>query len=151
SIFAVNTPGIQTNRDAWMYDFGLDRLTDKASRMTETYNAELSRWIRAGCPQDIDHFVITDEAKIKWSSRLKECFARKMEAKFDSTHIRNALYRPFTREFVYFDSIMTHRRTLMPAIFPTTASEAENAVICLTALGSEKPFMATITDSIPDL
>jgi predicted helicase len=148
-IFKVYSPGPQTNRDAWMYDFDFNTLADKASRMIETYNAELSRWVRAGCPQDIDGFVLADETKIKWSSRLKECFARKMEATFRQTAIRRSLYRPFTRQFLYFDSIMTHRQALFPSIFPTPASEEENRVIVVSDHGFRSPFGVLVTNLIP--
>src|SRR5436853_7772329 len=37
--------------------------------------------------------VGTDKAKIKWSSRLKECFVRMREDQFNEAAIRNALYR----------------------------------------------------------
>jgi predicted helicase len=150
TLFKLYSQGIQTARDNWMYDFNRGRLAVKASNMVETYNAELSRWLRAGSPKDIDSFVLADEAKIQWSSRLKECLARKLEAKFDERAIRNALYRPFTRQFLYFDSIMTHRQGLFPLIFGTSASEVENKVIVLTNLGAEKPFMTLAANHIPD-
>lgn len=93
-----------------MYDFNAENLARKASRMIETYNAELARWQRVGKPVDIDSFVIADEAQIKWSSRLKECFKREVVATFNFANIRNALYRPFLRQHLYFDNIMTHRQ-----------------------------------------
>nr|WP_207229496.1 type ISP restriction/modification enzyme [Ktedonosporobacter rubrisoli] len=150
-IFKVYSPGIQTNRDSWMYDFDSGRLAEKANSMIDTYNAELSRWQRAGFPKNIDDFVLSDERKIKWSSRLKECFARKMEASFRETSLRNSVYRPFTRKILYFENIMTHRQGLFPVIFPSPASEKENGVICLTDLGSEKPFMVLASNCIADL
>src|SRR5207248_9333376 len=116
----------------------------------KTYNAELSRWIRADSSKNIDDFVLADETKINWSSPLKECFARKIEASFRTSSLRSALYRPFTRQFLYFDSIMTHRQSKIPYIFPTSSGEQQNSVICLTNLGSEKPFMTLISDLIPD-
>jgi predicted helicase len=151
TIFKTYSVGIQTNRDSWMYDFDANRLAAKARSMTETYNAELSRWIRAGCPKNVDDFVLADETKIKWSSRLKECFARKMEATFETSAIRNSLYRPFTRQSLYFDSIMTHRRGMFPSIFPNPATEAENIVICVSGIGSTKPFHCLISNTIPCL
>lgn len=150
TLFKLYSLGIQTARDNWMYDFDREKLVIKVSSMIETYNAELSRWLRAGSPKDIDSFVIADEAKIQWSSRLKECFARKIEATFDEHAIRNALYRPFTRQFLYFNSIMTHRQGIFPIIFGTPACEVENKVIVLTNLGAEKPFMTLAANHIAD-
>ncbi|GAC1624271.1 MAG: hypothetical protein NVS4B11_19510 [Ktedonobacteraceae bacterium] len=151
SLFKTYSQGVQTSRDYWTYDFNLNHLYFKVKSMVETYNAELSRWIRSGSPKEIDNFVVSDETKIKWSSRLKECFTRKIEAKFDILSVHDSLYRPFTRKHLYFDNILTHRQGLFPNILPTFSSESENRVICLTVLGSEKPFMVLMTNVIPDM
>ncbi|HEX6293174.1 MAG TPA: type ISP restriction/modification enzyme, partial [Herpetosiphonaceae bacterium] len=151
AIFRTYSRGAETTRDSWMYDFDRNKLASKARTMIETYNSELSRWIRAGSPSNVDDFVLADEAKIKWSSRLKECLVRKMEARFDPDSIRNALYRPFTRQYLYFDNIMTHRQGVFPRIFPLQSSEAENYCICVTDVGSEKPFLVFMSDVIADL
>jgi predicted helicase len=151
TLFKTYSRGAETTRDSWMYDFNKDKLATKASSMIETYNSELSRWIRAGLPKNIDNFVLADETKIKWSSRLKECLERKTEARFEIQSIRNSLYRPFTREYLYFDSIMTHRQGMFPLIFPTPASEKENKVICVSGIGSNKPFHTLTSNIIPCL
>ncbi len=149
-LFKTFSIGANTSRDYWMYDFDPGKLARKAADMTESYNAELSRWVRAGCPENIDDFVITDDTKIKWSSRLKECLARKIEARFYASNIRNSLYRPFTREHLYFDSVMTHRQGRMSFIFPTLASESENQIIVVTDHGYRSGFSTLCTNLIPD-
>ena len=136
AIFKTYSPGAQTNRDSWMYDFDAHKLAAKASAMIETYNAELSRWVRAGVPKNIDSFVLGDETKIKWCSRLKEYFKRKIEARFSEKAIRHSLYRPFTRQFLYFDHMMTHRPGMFSKVFPTSRIEAENIVICVPSIGN---------------
>ena len=151
TIFKIYSQGAQTSRDDWTYDFNVNNLVFKVKSMIEIYNSELSRWIRSGSPKDIDNFVTSDETKIKWSSRLKECFMRKIEAKFDISSVHDSLYRPFTRKHLYFDTILTHRQGLFPNILPTLSTESENKVICLTVLGSEKPFMVMMTNVIPDM
>jgi predicted helicase len=151
TLFKTYSRGAETTRDSWMYDFNREHLVSKAKSMIETYNAELARWIRVGMPNEIDDFVLDDEAKIKWSSSLKECLRRKIELKFESLSIREAFYRPFTHQYLYFDKIMTHRQGVFPQILPTVVSESENSVICLTDLGSEKPFMVLASNVIPDL
>jgi len=150
TIFKMYSRGAETTRDSWMYDFNADKLVTKARAMIDTYNIELARWIQAGSPKDIDSFVLSDESRIKWSSRLKECLTRKMVAKFDTSSIRHALYRPFTRQFLYFDSIMTHRQGMLPYIFPTPSTETENIVIWLK-VGSEWPIFVLASNMIPDL
>ena len=110
ALFKTYSRGAETTRDNWMYDFDKNHLVSKTKSMIETYNSELSRWIRAGSPKDVDSFVLSDETKIKWSSRLKECLMRKIEARFKGSSVRKALYRPFTPQWLYFDNVMTHRQ-----------------------------------------
>jgi predicted helicase len=151
TIFKTYSRGAETTRDNWMYDFDRGKLAAKVKSMIETYNAELSRWIRAGSPKTIDDFVLADETRIKWSSRLKECLLRKMEATFQNSAIRNAFYRPFTHKFLYFDNIMTHRQGVFPNIFPIPTTERENRVICMNGTGAIKPFHCLVVNGIPDL
>jgi predicted helicase len=150
TLFKIYSQGIQTARDNWMYDFSKEKLSTKASIMIDTYNNELARWIRAGSPKDVDSFVLNDERKIKWSSKLKEYLTRKIEINYNQSVIRQSLYRPFCKQYLYFDKAITHRQSLFPFIFPTVANEQENRAICLTNLGAEKPFMALATNYIAD-
>ena len=149
ALFKLYSQGLQTGRDTWMYDFDQDKLSLKASNMIDIYNAELARWIRAGLPKDVDNFVLNDETKIKWSSRLKECLERKIEAKFTASSLRPALYHPFTRQWLYSDNIMTHRQGTFPQIMPVVASE--NIVICVPGPGNRKDFGCLATNLIANL
>ena len=65
--------------------------------------------------------------------------------------IRYSTYRPYCFQFLFFDEILTHRQGQFPRIFPTQDSEGENYIICLTDRGSEKPFLALMSNQITDL
>nr|MCU0499867.1 DNA helicase [Anaerolineae bacterium] len=151
TIFKTYSIGLNTGRDSWVCNFDRELLTSKVNEMIEVYNAEIDRWRRAKRPTNIDEFVLNDDKKIKWSSRLKETFVREIYAEFDDAKIRFSVYRPFNKRYVYFDDILVHRRGVFPRIFPVIDTEQENRVICLTALGSEKPFMILITNHLSDL
>ena len=151
TIFKTFSMGVSTNRDAWVYCFDKTQLASQVQRSIEIYNGEIDRWNRAKRPKDVDGFVVNDESKIKWSSRLKETFTRGVYADFEEERMRIALYRPFAKRFLFFDSVMNHRRALFPEIFPNPVTEEENRVICLTGIGSEKPFMVLVSNQILDL
>lgn len=151
TIFGMFSMGISTNRDAWVYCFDKAQLANQVQRSMETYNSELDRWKRAKKPKNLDDFVVNDEAKLKWSSRLKEVFVRGIYADFEEEKIRNALYRPFTKRFLFFDSVMNHRRGVLPYIFPTTHAEKENHSICVSDRGHRAEFSTLITNTLPDL
>ena len=142
--------GLETTRDAWVYSFSRRSLVDNVTRFTETYNAEVDRWFRSGKPADLDGFVITDDQKIKWSSRLKETLRQGVYAEFDESKIRTGCYRPFVGQYVFFDRVLNHRRGVFPRIFPTPGSEAENVIIWVKC-GMDWPFFCLACNRIVDL
>ena len=150
TVFRLYSRGLETTRDAWVYGFDPGSLGDRVQRFIETYNGEVDRWRRAKGKRDIDSFVLNDDTKIKWSSRLKETLAQGVYAAFEQRSIRRSLYRPFTRRFVFFDPVLIHRMGRLPEIFP--APEAENRVIVLSDIGYRaQQFTALVADRIPDL
>ena len=151
AIFKIFSIGVNTNRDAWVYCFDKEQLADQVQRSIETYNGEIDRWNRAKRPKDVDDFVVKDESKLKWSSRLKETFSRGIYAEFDVEKVRDALYRPFTKRFLFFDSVMNHRRGVLPSIFPTAHAERENLLICVPSGGNRKDFGCLVSNIIPNL
>jgi predicted helicase len=150
TVFTLYSRGLETTRDAWVYGFEPDALADRVRRFIETYNGEVDRWRRAKDKRDSDSFVLSDETKIKWSSRLKETLRQGVYATFEQRSIRRSLYRPFTPRFVAFDPVLIHRLGRLPEIFP--APEAENRVIVLSDIGYRaQQFTALVADRVPDL
>ncbi|MCU0498421.1 MAG: DNA helicase, partial [Anaerolineae bacterium] len=68
-----------------------------------------------------------------------------------ASQIRNSYYRPFSKRYLYFDSLLNERRYILPRIFPTVEIERENRVICVSGIGSNKPFHTLMSDLIPCL
>ena len=117
----------------------------------DTYNEHVFRLkAQAKRPENLDDFVSYDDHRIKWSSRLKDCLRQELTTSFEARKIRESMYRPFTRQFLYFDSILTHRRGVFPAIFPTPESEQENRIITVCGYG-RKEFSVLMCQNIPDL
>jgi predicted helicase len=94
-------------------------------------------------------FVNNDPAFIKWTDRLKWSLEGGHTIKFQESQVRPSMYRPFSKRFLYFDGLLNQRRYQHHRIFPS--SGVENKVIALTAIASEKPFMAMMIDMITDL
>ena len=150
-IFKTYSNGVMTDRDAWVYNFNRDALSENISRMIGNYNAEVARWgQQKNHRTDLDDFVISDDTIIKWSSTLKQKLKSGQSTKFASSKIRQSLYRPFTKSNLYFDKMMNDRVLVFPFIFPTLETEIENRIICLTDKGSEKPFMVVMSNQLTD-
>ena len=150
-IFKTYSIGINTSRDAWVYNFNRDALTKNVSRMIQTYNAEVARWEqRTDRNVNLDDFVLSDNEKIKWSRNLKRELRRSKVAEYAEYKVRNSLYRPFTKSYLFFDSIMNNDVSYFPSIFPTSEAESENRVIWLK-VGREWPMFGLMINQIPDL
>ncbi|MEK7408893.1 MAG: type ISP restriction/modification enzyme, partial [Acidobacteriota bacterium] len=152
SVFDLFTNGVKTNRDDWMYDFSQDALAEKVERFIETYNTEVDRWKRRkDRDAKVDDFVTYDDRRIKWSRDLKLDLVRGNYAAFDDAKIRECLYRPFTKRRLFFDSILNEEIYSLERLFPAPTTDRDNSAICATAIGSEKPFMALLSNVVTDV
>ncbi len=152
TIFKTYGRGVATSRDDWAYSFDPYELERKTKLLIETYNGEVDRWTRRGTDTSpVDDFVNYDDKRIKWSETLKDNLKRGKHGQFEQSHIRNSLYRPFSKQFLYFDRLLNERVYVFPSIFPIPETEQENTCICLTGVASEKPFTAILTNHIGNL
>ena len=151
-IFKIYSLGVSTNRDTWTYNFNQHALNKNMQQMIETYNADTARWTQQTNPDiSVDDFVTSDEAKIKWSSGLKNKLKSGKPADFSPDKIRVSFYRSFTKSNLYFDRMMNERVREFPFIFPTPETETENLVICVPSIGGRSDFWCYLTNVIPNL
>ena len=152
SVFRLSSNGIKTNRDAWAYNFNSRELEENLNGLVETFNQQLNQWNTLKTQnRDIDEFTASDETRISWSESLKHRLLRGSRLDYDTSRIRQALYRPFTQTFIYFDPSLCERLYQFPAILPISSASAENKVIALSAIGSTKPFHSLMTTRVPDI
>ncbi len=151
-IFKVYSLGVNTARDAWAYNFSRDALTENMGRMIDFYNEQVFKWERqANQNANVDDFVVYDGKKIGWTYRLKQDLKRGKIADFSQEKLRASLYRPFMKSTLYFERMLNERVSVFPSIFPTAQTESENRVICISGLGSNKPFHTLMVSMIPCL
>ncbi|PKK84267.1 MAG: DNA helicase [candidate division Zixibacteria bacterium HGW-Zixibacteria-1] len=148
AIFQLSSSGIKTNRDTIVYDYHQRALSLRIKNFIENYNSEVDRYLRSKKTK-VDTFVSYD--KVKWSESLKNSLARGVHGAYDETKIRHSIYRPFTKKYLFFDSLLNERHYQFHHIFPTSNTEKENFVICMSGIGSSKPFHEIITNIIPCL
>jgi predicted helicase len=151
TIFHSYALGVSTNKDSWLYNARKDDLERNVIAFCDVFNAELDRWKRAGRPKNVLAFVTNDVKRIKWSSLLIDKFTRERYAAFDAGKVRLSLYRPFTKEFLYFDKLLIDAPTLQEQFFPTPSQEKENISIYVSDKGLRSPFSVLAVNSIADL
>ena len=139
--------GCATARDTWAYNFSNAALSANMAAMAEAYEVDRVKY-QQNPGNNIDDSITLDPSKISWSRGLKADCAKGVKHPFSAEHIRLAQYRPFVKQFYYFDRAYNDMVYQIPRLFPTPQSK--NLVICTAGVGS-KTFSALITDQIPDL
>jgi predicted helicase len=136
AIFKLFSRGLETGRDEWVYDFSQIDLVNKIKYLLKVYQDCLS----GSDSLDLD---------IKWDRELEKYLSKGIQKSFDLENIRVASYRPFSKQYVYFDRHLNRFPGQVPILFKNKNLEITN--ICFTDSGSQKPFMVIATDQIPDL
>ena len=149
AIFQTYSLGVATNRDAYTYAFDIADLRVRVQSYIDTYNSTVDLHKRTG--KNPETLIDTSDSRIKWTRQTKTTLGKNQSCTLIEANLRKSLYRPFTGKTLYFDSFWNEERYQQHHIFPTTATEQENAAICLTAIGSDKPFMVLAANHIPDL
>ncbi len=167
SIFDINSLGVASGRDPWVYNFSPKTLMQSVQNCIDTYNADLKRFnalFREAFKQRTakdkgikpadrykhlnDKEITTDKTKIAWTRSLKQGFIKNENLPESSKErIRLAMYRPFNKQWLYFDKNLNEEQSQLPKIFPDKS--AQNVVIN-TGVGNGKNFSALISDFISD-
>ena len=152
AIFKTYSSGVKTNRDAWAFNFSRNALVENMREMIENYNTQVFKWEhRENRDVNVDDFVVYDDERISWSRDLKSDLRRNRIAEFAEDKVRSSLYRPFAKSNLFFDRVMNEEVYGFPSIFPTSETEKENRVICVSGLGSNKPFHTLMTEILPEV
>lgn len=151
SVFITYAIGLASNRDAWVYNFSKNEVIRNMSRMIDFYNIQTTLFRKKkeeNIELSVENFIDTDATKISWTVNLKKSLER-----YDKLFINDvslySMYRPFCKQFIYFDEKCIERPGLSKRLFPY--KEAKNMVICLSGVGASKDFSILITDMIPNL
>lgn len=145
-VFSMYSMGVVTNRDAWAYSYDRDAVAENIERTVRKYQEELKRYKNAGRPKDISAFVDADTSQISWTRALKNDIKHEKELTYDKARIVLSAYRPFCKEWLYFDRRLNEMVYLIPSLYPE--ENLSNQTICLTG---GKAFSTLITNIIPNL
>ena len=155
-LFANYSRGLETGRDVWAYNSDHDALVQNMRAMIGFYNQEARRFdaayankTRKDREELVEGFIDTDSKKISWTCSLKNSLSQNRSLFFDNNKIALSLYRPFTRNWCYFDRNFNAYVNQMPRIFPDAVSD--NKLIQISGVGEQRGFSVIMASSIPDL
>ncbi|WQY86098.1 DEAD/DEAH box helicase [Helicobacter pylori] len=161
TIFDLNSNGVASGRDPWVYNFSPKTLKQSVQNCIDTYNADLKRFNEVfreafkqrtkGVKADKlhkqlnDKEITTDKTKIAWVQNLKtQLIKGKKLDDFSQEKISVSLYRPFNKQYFYYERELAWSFCSMKKIFPDKS--ARNVVINTTI----RNFCSLIGDAIPD-
>ncbi len=164
SVFDINSNGVVSGRDPWVYNFSPNALTQNVKKCIETYNADLKHFnahfreafkqrtkgVKSGelYKQLNDKEITTDKTKIAWTDGLKNHLIKnKNLQESHEERIRLAMYRPFNKQWLYWDEDWIHRQGRFSKIFPDKS--AQNVVINTGSMASRN-FSCLIANEITD-
>lgn len=152
SIFIFNSysAGVKTNRDSWCYQFSEKKLDKQVKSMIDFYNSEVVRVKGLGLHSGVDviDFLKNNDRDIKWTQDIVNSVSKGVFYRFEPTSKSRSLYRPYCKQWVYFNKEWNWSRYLTPLFFPKEG--CINQVIEISGIGSRSGFSVLITDSIPN-
>lgn len=155
-LFEQSTFGIVTSRDAWCINASRRQMLANISAMLGVYNREVERFVGASLKFEsanaresfIDGFVVSDKKQISWSENLKKALGQGKQIEFSEGYAAPTSYRPFTKQWLYFDRRLNWSAYRLPRVFPQ--SNSLNRIITVSGVGARSGFSALMTDAIPN-
>lgn len=148
SFFNTYAVGVNTARDAWVYNFSKKAVENNMQRMIAFYNKQLVSFVenkKTNLQMNLEEFIDTNETNISWSVNLK----KDLESGISHSYAKNVLkvvsYRPYMNQFLYFDKPFIERPSLFNKLLP---AKLDNLFIVITGASASKDFSVLITNTI---
>lgn len=149
SFFCVNSRGLETGRDAWIYNFSKNDESTNIHNMIRFYNEENVRYQKDGKREKVQNFVKKDSKQISWTRELYRKVKDHIEIKFKKSSLIESIYRPFNKVNLYNGEYVINYPGQMNQIFPN--ENKDNLLICVSGIGGKKETSSFISNKIIDL
>ena len=148
ALFKTHSTGTQTHKDPWLYAYDRLVLTKRVLGMIDFYE-DRRRKVESGKLSFKEAGRNDAPERFKWGDNQRSRLRRNQRLIYMPEQMRLAHYRPFQKQYLYFDAILTHSRTRMTDFFPTAG--AANLIIGVPGLGETVLFSTLMTDVTSDL
>ena len=154
SFFGLNYSfGALSSRDSWVWNFDKSEVLTNIKKTIDFYNEERERFVTAKQEDQslkVQNFIKFDSKRITWDTRkLKGGIEKNQIIDFQKSDLRIGLYRPFCKQYIYFNKDLNHSLFSQGNYFPS--GDLTNVVICVPATGGSRGFSTLISDCIPDI
>ncbi len=156
TIFENYSSGVKTCRDTWCYNFSKVAVAANMERMVAFYQQQVAGFtkivggkLKSELLELAEQYIDTDSKKISWSRGLLNDLTRLTRRDFRPDAIRKSSYRPYCKQWLYFDRYLNDMIYQMPKLFPHPA--AENRAIMIKQRWAGDGQIALMADCIGDL
>ncbi|BCX46409.1 helicase [Haloferula helveola] len=153
--FENYSQGVLTSRDSWCYNFSARAAAKNMRRMIEFYSEQAAAFEKkhgAETPKKrkelVEKFIDADPKSISWSRALKADLSRGKKHSYTATSSRTGVYRPYTKQAVYFSRAFNEMVYQNFQLFPEP--DSENLVIVVSGIGASKGFSILLSDCLPN-
>lgn len=157
-IFLMKSIGIQTGRDAWLYNFSQEKLSQQINDSIAFYNknadrtrahpqfqaARTARQKQQAAKELVNH----DETQFHWNAKIYQHLASGKTYAAENGRFETGIYRPFNKARTYVSEDLTHRVGRFPEIFPQ--NHQGNIGISAVTSGSGNEFHVIAADTMID-
>lgn len=144
--------GLASGRDTWCYNSSKELLKNNMKLSIDYYNSQVDEFKIAKSKNSkliAEDFISFDSTKFSWARQQRKDLQNGKKFSFESESIVFAMYRPYFKQYCYFNRQMNNMVYLLPKLFPNTTTK--NIVICISGIGNNKEFSTLITNILPDL
>lgn len=158
AIFQLQSSGLKTNRDAWVYNSSALSLRSNVGAMIDFYNQQVDAFNTTHPASGESNktrtdlakkFVDRDDTRYSWAANDYGRLANGRTYQMSDDMLRSSLYRPFFSQKVMFDSQFNTRQGGLPKLYPTP--DTRNVGVNIVQSGSKSPFGVLAGDLIPCL
>ena len=138
--------GLLTSRDVWCYNTNKTVLSNNIQKTIKFYNNEVDRYHKEKEKiSNINDFINKDDKFFSWDAIQKDkdlLNGNKYSYDFNSVYI--SMYRPFYKQYCYFNKNLNSRVYQLPQLFPTRQSN--NLLICVSTKDTSTLIFNNIVD-----
>ena len=146
AIFKLFSLGVVTSRDDWAWDKSKKAVERKISYNINVYNSYLQKQMKEETRTDYDE--IYELKEVKWTRLLRRSLETSRSLKFSKRSLRRGNYRPFEKQWLYYDPVLNEVQYQTHRLFDGKTSNPS-----ITTMGDStgKPYFTLAVDKVPDL
>lgn len=110
-IFEIWSAGLKTQRDPWTWGYSRTGVAGNMKRLLTNMNKEI-----VAATSD-NRKVEYNPTRFSWTRRMEDYAKRGMSIQYDAREVVLGMYRPFCKQWVYYDRVMNERTYQQPICF----------------------------------